>query len=668
MITKVRLKNWKSHLDSEFNFEKGVNALVGINGAGKSSVLDAISFALFGTFPSHTNRKVGLDDAIMSKPIKRDEAEIIVEFFSGGKRYSVLRKIKNGKGTVQAEIREDGRLVEVNPEGVTRHIERVLQIDYPLFSKAVYSEQNNIDYFLTVPKGRRMQHIDRMLKLDRFEEIRGAAGSLKNSIENRVGEKARILGELKKEDVEGRILKGVAEVEGLEEKRRQLIGKFESVKEGRGRLEKTVLVFENKKSRFNEIDKRLESLRSAQKEVLNSLKEKAADSMNKAQIIEEVEGIKKSVGTMEAELGRKRGLMEAGRSLVAVYNVEIKSITDAIAEMGRVAGAKCPVCDSDLGDERRKELNGKRALKIVGVRKSLEKAVADLIRLKGEAESIEGALREKQKAADSLANRLGEFEILERLVNKSKILELDIERFDAEIRVLGGEIKSLDIENAKASLMESVRECGELQSEILSSETLIKREKAALAELEKRAGLITKYQEDVVVSEKMAGLLGCFVKALMDTQNQLREEFTKTVNYIMGSIWSSLYPYGDFTGIRLAVEESDYNLEIKNMETWVGVDGFASGGERSLACLALRVAFSLAFIPNLRWLILDEPTHNLDAASIQRFSALMENIGGFVNQIFLITHENRVVEDIEGPVYRLERDKAANGVTKVVKI
>ena len=129
MITKVRLKNWKSHLDSEFDFAGGVNALVGINGAGKSSVLDAISFGFFGTFPNHINRKVGLDDAIMSKPVQKDEAEIIVEFFSGGKRYSVLRKIKKGKGTIQAEIREDGRLVEVNPESVTAHIERILQID-----------------------------------------------------------------------------------------------------------------------------------------------------------------------------------------------------------------------------------------------------------------------------------------------------------------------------------------------------------------------------------------------------------------------------------------------------------------------------------------------------------------------------------------------------------
>ncbi|RLI96552.1 MAG: DNA replication and repair protein RecF, partial [Candidatus Aenigmatarchaeota archaeon] len=40
MITKVKLKNWRSHLESEFKFTRGTNALVGILGSGKTSVLN----------------------------------------------------------------------------------------------------------------------------------------------------------------------------------------------------------------------------------------------------------------------------------------------------------------------------------------------------------------------------------------------------------------------------------------------------------------------------------------------------------------------------------------------------------------------------------------------------------------------------------------------------
>ena len=137
----------------------------------------------------------------------------------------------------------------------------------------------------------------------------------------------------------------------------------------------------------------------------------------------------------------------------------------------------------------------------------------------------------------------------------------------------------------------------------------------------------------------------------------------------MSNIWVNLYPYGDFGDIRLAVKDGDYVLEIKNIENWINVDGFASGGERSLACLALRVAFSLAFIPNLKWLMLDEPTHNLDSNSIEKFSSVLDEVmGNFVNQVFLITHEPKIAENLEGPVYRLERDKNVGSYTKIVKI
>ena len=50
MIDRVRLENWKKHEDSSYNFKDGCNIIVGPMGAGKSSILQAISFGLFNTF------------------------------------------------------------------------------------------------------------------------------------------------------------------------------------------------------------------------------------------------------------------------------------------------------------------------------------------------------------------------------------------------------------------------------------------------------------------------------------------------------------------------------------------------------------------------------------------------------------------------------------------
>ena len=178
-----------------------------------------------------------------------------------------------------------------------------------------------------------------------------------------------------------------------------------------------------------------------------------------------------------------------------------------------------------------------------------------------------------------------------------------------------------------------------------------------MAEYKKRAG---KEKEIIESLEK-------FVTALKTTQDQLRENFLTSVNAIMNAVWDELYPYGDFDGVRLTIEK-DYVLQLKEMGKWVSVDGIASGGERSLAALALRVAFSLAFLPNLRWLILDEPTHNLDSNAIKNFTDILrEKINLFTDQVILITHEERISDGITGSLYKLDRDKKANQATQVLK-
>jgi len=47
LITKVELKNIKNHSEAEFTFQPGVIAICGPNGSGKTTILEAIAWALF---------------------------------------------------------------------------------------------------------------------------------------------------------------------------------------------------------------------------------------------------------------------------------------------------------------------------------------------------------------------------------------------------------------------------------------------------------------------------------------------------------------------------------------------------------------------------------------------------------------------------------------------
>jgi DNA repair exonuclease SbcCD ATPase subunit len=70
--------------------------------------------------------------------------------------------------------------------------------------------------------------------------------------------------------------------------------------------------------------------------------------------------------------------------------------------------------------------------------------------------------------------------------------------------------------------------------------------------------------------------------------------------------------------------------------------------------------------PRLSWLILDEPTHNLDKEAINLLShALQFKVPEVVKQTFVITHEEGLMGSDFASSYRLTRDKEQNGETKV---
>jgi len=667
MITKVRLKNWKSHLNSEFEFTQGVNALVGIMGSGKSSVLDAISFALFGTFPNLNSKKITLDDLIMKRPQEKEEAEVEVDFSVDGKSYSVRRRIGKDKGTVEAEIREGQRLVEVNPASVTEHVERVLQIDYPLFSKAVYSEQNNIDYFLTIPKGKRMQHIDRMLRLDLFENVRECVGSIKNLFEAKVSEKIRLLSEIEKDDMETK----VAELKKVMENNRDVAEKLkvslERLELKRVEAAGKLKVAEKKVEEALRVEKNSEALKATIHEVennLDGLKEKTM-GMDKEKILSEKKLVEMQISGFRQEILKQKNLLDGRRALIAGFNTEIRLASESIKDLERL-GDRCPVCESGITVEKRADLEKSRKNREEELRKNVGLLAGEVEKIKNDLESLEIELRKREREAIQIENVIGEFENIGKMVERLDGLRKQNRDMEDRKIYLELEVKDLNVERLRLDLQEIITEAARNQVDFVHLNRLVERDRESLGDFEKRLGIVKRYRAEVGLAGKNIEELGRFVAAIRITQDQLREEFTKTVNYTMSRVWKNLYPYGDFEDIRLVVD-GDYILQLKTGGEWVPVDGVASGGERNLACLALRVAFSLAFIPNLKWLILDEPTHNLDANAIRNFSEVLRgSIGSFVKQIFLITHEPRIAEDIDGFVYRLERDKAANGVTQVV--
>ncbi|MBI4894727.1 MAG: SMC family ATPase [Candidatus Aenigmarchaeota archaeon] len=787
MITKVSIKNWRSHEDSEFVFGPGTNALLGIIGSGKSSVLDAMCFCLFGTFPNLQARKLKIEDVISRKPEPKNKAEAEVHFESGGKAYSVRRTIERGRGTTYSEVRENGRIIESpNTSRVNELVEKLLKVRYELFSKAIYSEQNGMDYFLTIPRGQRMKKIDELLGMDRFEKARQGCVSLVNRLlEKReakqgVVESSGVLeAEKNVESIRGSLEDMRAERLQSEARMREVMGKRMSMEkemgdvrrvradiEGLMRDERGVaaLVDDTMKS-IQKIEEGLsghdkDAVEKNLREVTRYLQEmevmikdsqrkyhktqeqatKAAteieimqrdklatlerDFEEKMAIKDRLKSNKKRPEDLEEEVDEKKRLVEKFEGEMVAAKMRVEDLQKIIEEINEVEN-KCPLCDSKITEEKKTMLVKKKSFEIESMKEKYVKAaktkdithaqlkeleaMADDLRgmidavkgidkiqtdlsstrniyaiLKEQSDSLQRDLAEARAEVDGMESKTRDArqtkEALEAVVmrareyydKKGKIEALIMTRRELASRIKSMEDSIFGKENADldAAWRQLVTEEKTLAGRVSGIADVVRERESTLTEIEKRLSSAKKALDEMRDLDKTIEDLKVFSKALEATQVQLRKEFVASVNYTMNELWPNLYPYQDFSQMQIAVEDGDYVLQLQDRSgKWNNVDGFASGGERSIASLSLRISFALVLAPQLKWLVLDEPTANMDAKSVEDLAVTLgERIGDFIEQTFLITHDEKLEGAVTGYAYRLQRDKSRDEPTKVVAL
>ncbi|MEM5799500.1 MAG: AAA family ATPase [Candidatus Aenigmatarchaeota archaeon] len=790
MIKKIKLVNWKTHKNSELEFSEGTNVIVGINGAGKSSIMDAMSFVLFGTFPKLLSRKQKLDDLITNKPEKATETRIKLEFSYNGKDYSVLRVLERGKGTTYSEIRvktgeKDILLESVSSQRVTDEIKKILKIDYELFSRAIYSEQNGIDYFIELSPGDRAKKIDNLLRIDNFEKARAAVVTLKKRLED---EKIALQNTFKEENIR------IKEIE-IQELKGKIIFDENEIKENSKEIDNLKIQILNMQKRIDDIEQKimeqkrleekifylkkdLDERKSNYKRIKIIIGDENFDKMNEklSNFIEQIKNLENQYNQINSNYEKifsektkmeseREGLekrneeiekkMEKLKEYIFIYNdllkkydnnitkiledkrkhlQEINSIisvleykkneNDNISLQIEKLENKCPVCGSNISFEKKKHLmclkekenhdlinqinsnkNEKKILELE-IRKLEDdsKKIDDSKKYLEEYENIKKEFYDNEKRIKEIDNVLpvlqsnfkkikDQIEYIKRQIEQNKdeklkiqsiiekfneLLELEekIKKLDQELNISIRNKESLDKYLEKENYIELKKNFENIKSRFTEIKTLVSEKeknlnerKSLLEKMIKELDLIKEQKKYILKLENILRNLTIFELSLEKTQNQLREEFIETVNKKMSEIWPDLYPYGDYNDIRLFVDEGNYILQLLTTSgDWVNVEN-VSGGESTMACLALRIAFSLVLVPHLNWLILDEPTHNLDEKSVLNLNeALRDRIKDFVSQVFIITHDKHLENAASGELYRINRNKDEDGYSEILRI
>ena len=166
---KLILTNFMCYRQAELNFAGiHVACLAGENGAGKSALLDAITWSLWGK--SRAKR----DDELIRLGLGEDEMAVEFTFGLGEQTYRVLRQRKAGKRgstLLEFQVQDAGRWRSIAETGVRAtqgKIERVLRLDYDTFVNSAFLRQGRADEFTIKTAAERKRVLGDILGLDRW--------------------------------------------------------------------------------------------------------------------------------------------------------------------------------------------------------------------------------------------------------------------------------------------------------------------------------------------------------------------------------------------------------------------------------------------------------------------------------------------------------------------
>lgn len=176
-----------------------VFALTGPTGSGKTTILDGICFALFGSVPRHGGRDVA---PIITQGL--NEAAVALEFLVGDQKHTVARLVrKNPKGktanTDEATLEREGQVLANGADAVTNEAKKLLGLDFEQFTTCVLLPQGDFQRFLHDKPADRQNLLSALLDLGIYERIGQAAGERRSLAEGRLQEivvKLEALGEM----------------------------------------------------------------------------------------------------------------------------------------------------------------------------------------------------------------------------------------------------------------------------------------------------------------------------------------------------------------------------------------------------------------------------------------------------------------------------------------
>lgn len=295
---KLELKNFMCYKDATLELE-GVHlaCLSGDNGAGKSAILDALTWSLWGKARATADELISLGEI---------EMRIDLEFFINEQLYRVVRaRTRKGAGHTELSFQiktpvGDWRNIGGNTQrGTQDEIIKALRMEYDTFINSAFLLQGRADEFMTRTPGERKKVLSDILGLSFYDDLELAAKEEAREADQRRRRLEERLAELNQE----------LDLRPTYEAHKQL---------AQAELKESQAVFAQSETEFTELQRRVDELKLKERQLIET---RQAVGKDRQELAETTVSLRQTTGQIEVcqEYIARRDQIETGyREFVTV--------------------------------------------------------------------------------------------------------------------------------------------------------------------------------------------------------------------------------------------------------------------------------------------------------------------------------------------------------------
>ena len=672
-LKKIKLKNIRSYQEEEIEFVKGSTLLSGDIGSGKTTILLAIEFALFGLQPGQKGTSLLRNG--------EEDGEVKIEFEVDNKEIIIERKLKKGKTITQdySAITIDGKKDEIS---VTELKNTVLELlNYPkefskkqniLYKFTVYTPQEEMKQIILQDSETRINTLRHVFGIDKYKQILENTSIIMTNIreEKRIREGITMSLEqdktnvIKKEQelksiqrelifLSGELLLKIEKRKDVEKEKDEIYKKIEEKNKLKQEIEKTRIIINNKEEILYNNSK-------LNQELITQLEELKSLQFDESQI-QQLENEIKSKREQKEKLNNHQLEINSKINSINYKNQDHKNLIQTMSNL-----KNCPTCLQNVDAIYRANV--------------LNKANSDIVENNKKIGFLEQEKKEILKQNKILEE---EIHFKERKITDLKILKMklqDIDKKEKKLHEIEISKNSLNqdliilkkhLETLNNSIFELVKYDGKFNAKQIELQEAFREEKIAeikIAETKKEINMHDKQIEELKERVKKIEEIKKQLNYLIELETWFSKKFIPLITYIERNVmiklkteFSKLFAewfnmlVSDTFNVRLRddftpiIEQQDYEIDY----------AFLSGGERTAIALAYRLSLNqvinslLSKIKTKDLVILDEPTDGFSEQQLDKMRDVLQQLK--IGQLIIVSHEQKIESFVEN-VIRFKKD------------